>query len=72
MKNATGAPIEIINDDGTQIVVCIAQNIQLVKDGEKYIIKISGMLQYGCIFEEVKYIKDIITNVILNGIGITK
>ena len=46
--------------------------MQLVKDGEGDIIKVSGMLRYGGTSEEVKFTKDIITNVTLNGIGITK
>ena len=40
--------------------------------GEEDIIKVSGMLRYGGTSEEVKFTKDIITNVTLNGIGITK
>lgn len=72
VKNAVGVPIEIINDDGTRTSVGVAQDVQLVKDGEDDIIKVSGMLQYGGASEEVKFTKDVITNVALNGIGITK
>lgn len=72
VKNAVGVPIEIINDDGTRTSVGVAQDVQLVKDGEDDIIKVSGMLQYGGTSEEVKFTKDVITNVALNGIGITK
>lgn len=72
VKNAVGVPIEIINDDGTRTSVGVAQDVQIVKDGEDDIIKVSGMLQYGGTSEEVKFTKDVITNVALNGIGITK
>ena len=72
VKNAVGVPIEIIHDDGTQTVVGVTQDVQLVKDGDQDIIKVSGMLRYGGTSEEVKFTKDIITNVTLNGIGITK
>lgn len=44
VKNAVGVPIEIIHDDGTRTVVGITQEMQLVKDGEEDIIKVSGML----------------------------
>jgi len=47
IKNAVGVPIEIINDDGTRTQVGVAQDVQLVKDGEDDIIKVSGMLLYG-------------------------
>lgn len=72
VKNAVGVPIEIINDDGTRIPVGVAQEVQLVKDGEEDIIKVSGILQYGGTSENVEFTKDVITNVTLNGIGITK
>lgn len=72
VKNAVGVPIEIIHDDGTRTQVGVAQDVQLVKDGEKDIIKVSGVLRYGGTSEEVKFTKDAITNVALNGIGITK
>lgn len=72
VKNAVNTPIEIINDDGSRTVVGVAHDVELVKDGEEGIIKISGMLRYGGTSEEVKYTKDVITNVTLNGIGITK
>lgn len=72
VKNAVGIPIEIIHNDGTRTVVGVTQDVQLVKDGEEDIIKVSGMLRYGGTSEEVKYTKDVITNVTLNGIGITK
>lgn len=72
VKNAVGIPIKIIHDDGTRTVAGVTQDVQLVKDGEEDIIKVSGMLRYGGTFEEVKYTKDVITNVTLNGIGITK
>lgn len=72
VKNAVGIPIEIIHDDGTRTQVGVAQDVQLVKDGEDDIIKVSGLLRYGGTSEEVKFTKDIITNVTLNGIGITK
>lgn len=65
-------PIEIINEDGTRTVVGVTQDVQLVKDGEKDIIKVSGMLRYGGTSEEVIFTNDVITNVTLNGIGITK
>jgi len=65
-------PIKIINDDGTRTVVGVTQDVQLVKDGEEDIIKVSGMLRYGGTSEDVKFTKDVITNVTLNGIGITK
>ena len=72
VKNAVGIPIEIIHDDGTRTVVGETQDVQLVKDGEEDIIKVSGVLRYGGTSEEVKFTKDAITNVALNGIGITK
>lgn len=65
-------PIEIINDDGTRITVGVTQDIKLVKDGDEDIIKISGILFYGGTSENVEFTKDVITNVTLNGIGITK
>lgn len=46
--------------------------MQFVKDGDQDIIKVSGMLQYGGTSENVEFTKDVITNVTLNGIGITK
>ena len=72
VKNAVDVPIEIIHDDGTRTVVGVAQDVQLIKDGEDDIIKVSGMLRYGGTSENVKFTKDVITNVTLNGIGITK
>lgn len=74
MKKAADipTPIEIINDDGTRTALGVTQDIKLVKDGDENIIKVSGILQYGGTSEEVKYTKDVITNVTLNGIGITK
>lgn len=72
VKNAVNVPIEIIHDDGTRTVVGVTQDVQLVKDGEKDIIKVSGVLRYGGTSEEVKFTKDVITDVTLNGIGITK
>lgn len=72
VKNAVDTPIEIIHDDGTHTVVGVAQDVQLVKDGDMDIIKVSGMLRYGGTSEEVEFTKDVITNVTLNGIGITK
>lgn len=65
-------PIEIINDDGTRIAVGITQDIKLVKHGDEDIIKVSGILFYGGTSENVEFTKDVITNVTLNGIGITK
>lgn len=65
-------PIEIINDDGTWTAVGVTQDIKLVRDGDEDIIKVSGILFYGGTFENVKFTKDVITNVTLNGIGITK
>lgn len=65
-------PIEIINDDGTQIAVGVTQDMKLVKDGDEDIIKVSGILFYGGTSENVEFTKDVITNVTLNGIGITK
>ena len=72
VKNAVGVPIEIINDDGTRTVLGVTQDIKLVKDGDEDIIKISGILFYGGTSENVEFTKDVITNVTLNGIGITK
>ena len=72
VKNVVGVPIEIIHDDCTRTPVGIVQGVQLVKDEEEDIIKVSGMLRYGGTSEEVKYTKGIITNMTLNGIGITK
>lgn len=72
VKNAVGIPIEIIHDDGTRTVVGVTQDVQLVKDGEEDIIKVSGMLRYGGTSENVEFTKDVITNVTLNGIGVTK
>lgn len=72
VKNAVNIPIEIIYDDGTRTVVGVAHDVELIKDGDEDIIKVSGILQYGGTSEEVKYTKDVITNVTLNGIGITK
>ena len=63
VKNAVGVPIEIINDDGTRTVVGVAQDVQLANDGDMDIIKVSGMLRYGGTSEEVKFTKDVITNV---------
>lgn len=65
-------PIEIINEDGTRTAVGVTQDIKLVKDGDEDIIKISGILFYGGTSENVEFTKDVITNVTLNGIGITK
>ena len=65
-------PIEIINNDGTRTEVGVAQDVQLTKDGDEDIIKISGVLFYGGTSENVEFTKDVITNVTLNGIGITK
>lgn len=72
VKNAVDTPIEIIHDDGTRTVVGIAQDVKLVKEGDLDIIKVSGILRYGGTSEEVKFTKNVITNVTLNGIGITK
>ena len=72
VKNAVSIPIEIIHDDGTRTVVGVTQDVQLVKDGEEDIIKVSGMLRHGGTSENVEFTKDVITNVTLNGIGITK
>ena len=72
VKNVVGIPIEIIHDDGTRTVVGVTQDVRLVKDGDEDIIKVSGMLRYGGTSENVEFTKDIITNVTLNGIGITK
>jgi hypothetical protein len=72
IKNAVNVPIEIINDDGTRTVVGIAQDVKLIKDSNQDIIRVSGILFYGGTFENVKFTKDVITNVTLNGIGITK
>lgn len=72
IKNAVNVPIDIINDDGTRTVVGIAQDVKLIKDSNQDIIKVSGILFYGGTFENVKFTKDVITNVTLNGIGITK
>ena len=65
-------PIEIINDDGTRTAVGVTQDIKLVKDGDEDIIEVSGVLFYGGTSENVEFTKDVITNVTLNGIGITK
>lgn len=72
IKNVVNTPIEIIHDDGTRTVVGVAQDVKLVKDEDQDIIKFFGILRYGGTSEEVKYTKDVITNVTLNGIGITK
>lgn len=72
VKNAVDIPIEIIHDDGTRTVVGVTQDVQLVKDGEEDIIKVSGVLRYGGTSEDVKFTKEVITHVTLNGIGITK
>ena len=72
IKNAVNVPIEIINDDGTRTVVGIAQDVKLIKDSNQDIIKVSGILFYGGTSENVEFTKDVITNVTLNGIGITK
>lgn len=72
VKNAVGIPIEIVHDDDTRTVAGVAQDVRLVKDGEDDIIKVSGMLFYGGTSENVEFTKDMITNVTLNGIGITK
>lgn len=72
VQDAVGIPIEIIHDDGTRTVVGVTQDVQLVKDGDHDIIKVSGMLRYGGTSENVEFTKDVITNVTLNGIGITK
>lgn len=60
-----------INEKSTRTVAG-AQDVKLVKDGEQDIILVTGMLQYGGTFEEIKFTKDVITNVTLNGIGIKK
>lgn len=65
-------PIEIINDDGTRTAVGVTQDIKLVKDGDKNIIEVSGVLFYGGTSENVEFTKEVITNVTLNGIGITR
>lgn len=44
VKNAVGVSIVIIHDDGVRTVVGVAQDVQLVKDGEEDIIKVFGML----------------------------
>ena len=74
VKKATDipTPIEIINADGTRTAVGVTQDIKLVKDGDEDIIKVSGVLFYGGTSENVEFTKDVITNVTLNGIGITK
>ena len=72
VKNAVDTPIEIIHDNGTRTVVGVAQDVQLVKDGKENIIKVSGILRYGGTSENMEFTKDVITNVTLNGIGITK
>lgn len=72
IKNEVGIPIEIVHDDGTRTIVGVAQDVKLTKDGEEDIIKVYGMLRYGGTSEKVKCTKDVITNVTLNGIGITK
>lgn len=72
VKNAVDIPIEIIHDDGSRTVVGVAQDVQLVKEGEEDIIKVFGILRYGETFEDVEFTKDVITNVTLNEIGITK
>lgn len=72
VKNAVNTPIEIIHEDGTRTVVGVTQDVQLVKDGDWDIIKVSGMLNYGGTFEEVKLTKNIITNAYLKSIVITK
>ena len=72
VKNAVGVPIEIIHDDDTLTVMGVTQDIKLVKDGDEDIIKISGILFYGGTSENVEFTKDVITNMTLNGIGITK
>lgn len=55
VKKAVDTPIEIIHDNGTRTVVGVAQDVQLVKDGEQDIIKVSGMLRYGGTSEEVEF-----------------
>ena len=72
VKNAVNTSIEIIHDDDTWTVVGAAQDVQLVNDGDMDIVKVSGMLRYGGTSEEGKYTKDVIINVTLNSIGITK
>lgn len=65
-------PIEIINNDGTRTAVGVTQDIKLVKDEDEDIIEVTGILFYGGTSENVEFTKDVITNVTLNGIGITK
>ena len=65
-------PIEIINDDGTRTALGVTQDIKLVKDEDQNIIKVYGILFYGGTSENVEFTKDVITNMTLNGIGITK
>lgn len=72
VKNAVNTPIEIINDDGTRAMVGVAQDVRLIKKDDENIIFVSGTLMHGGTSEEVKYTKDVITNVTLNSIGITK
>lgn len=72
VKNAVGIPIEIIHDDGTRTVVGVTQDVRLVKAGDEDILKVSGRLFYGGTSENVEFTKDVITNVTLNGIGISK
>lgn len=72
VKNAVGIPIEIIHDDDTRTVVGIVKDMKFVKDDDQDIIKVFGTLFYGGTSENVKFTKDVITNVTLNGIGITK
>lgn len=65
-------PIEIINDNGTRTAVGVTQDIKLVKDGDEDVIKVSGILFYGGTSENVEFTKEVITNVTLNRIEITK
>ncbi len=71
-KNAVNTPIKIIHDDGTSTMIGVAQNVSLIKKDGENIIFISGTLLNGGTSEKVKYTKDIITNVTLNSIVITK
>ena len=72
VKNAVNTPIEIIHDDGSRTMVGVAQDVRLIEKDDENIIFVSGTLLHGGTSEEVKYTKDIITNVTLNSIGITK
>jgi hypothetical protein len=72
-ENASGQPIEIINNDGSSTVVGIAQQVKYVKDQENgdYIL-VDGMIYHGGTSEQVSIDKRMVSDVRLTSFGITQ